>query len=250
MPGHLLDHPIISERYFFPRQQPIANPFVVTTPGGELHCYREAPHADAPTLLHFHGNGEVVDDWLADFSPSLIGAGFNVFFAEYRGYGGSTGRPALAGMLDDAVAIADATGVDPSKLFVYGRSVGSIYALHVASERPVAGLIIESGIADVFQRLAIRMEPAELGVGEGELNEAVAGALDHEAKMRGYAGPVLVLHARGDHLVPVDHATDLSAWAGERGRLVLFDQGDHNSIHYYNGGEILAAVAKFAGVGD
>lgn len=249
MADHVLDHPIISQRYFFPRMQPLDEPFVVDVGAAELHCYRHAPHADAPTLLHFHGNGEVVADWLADFAPALVAAGLNVCFSEYRGYGGSTGTPALVAMLDDALAVADALEVAPERVFVYGRSVGSIYALHVAANRPVAGLIVESGIADVLQRLAIRLDPDELGMSAAELERAVAEVLDHRAKLDAYAGPVVVLHTHADHLVPVDHARDLASWAGDRGKLVLYDRGDHNSIHYYNGDAILAEVAALTGVG-
>ncbi|MEM9458089.1 MAG: alpha/beta fold hydrolase [Myxococcota bacterium] len=246
---HLLDHPIIAQRYFFPRQRPIKDPFVVEVEGAALHCYRRSPHPGAPTLLHFHGNGEVVSDWLRDFAPELCSAGLNVCLAEYRGYGGSTGTPALVSMLDDAVKIADALGVDPSTLYVYGRSVGSIFALHVAAQRPVAGLVIESGIADVLRRLTLRVEPGELGVTRAQLEHAAAQVLDHEAKLRAHAGPVLVMHARADILVPVDNARTLAAWAGERGRLVVFERGDHNSIHYFNGREILAELLAFTGVG-
>ena len=38
-------------------------------------------------------------DYLPEFSGGLNRDGFNVLLAEYRGYGGSTGRPALAAML-------------------------------------------------------------------------------------------------------------------------------------------------------
>lgn len=248
MSGHVLDHPIIGARYFFPRMQPLDEPFVVDVGAAELHCYRHAPHPGAPTLLHFHGNGEVVADWLPEFAPALVAAGLNVCFAEYRGYGGSTGTPALVAMLDDAVAVADALGVEPERLFVYGRSVGSIYALHVAANRPVAGLVLESGIADVLQRLAIRLDPDELGLSAAQLRAAVAEVLDHEAKLAAYAGPVVVLHTLGDHLVPVDHARDLARWAGDRGKLVLYDRGDHNSIHYYNADAILAEVVALTDV--
>lgn len=243
----LLDHSVISERYFFPRREPLAEPFIVSAGGCELHCFRRSPHPGAPTLLHFHGNGEVVADWLGDFAPALLAAGLNVVFAEYRGYGGSTGTPVLGSMLDDAVAIADAINVAPDQLFVYGRSVGSIYALHVAAERQVAGLIIESGIAHVMQRLAIRLEPAELGASQAQLDAAVSALLDHRRKIQTYGGPALILHTLGDHLVPPDHARDLAAWAGARADLVLFDRGDHNSIHYYNGDQIVSRVQRFTG---
>ena len=80
------------------------------------------------------------------------------------------------------------------------------------------------------------------------MDDAVVDALDHRAKVQACAGPMLVLHAHGDHLVPPDHATDLAGWAGERAKLVMFDRGDHNTIHYYNGDEILTEVCRFTGV--
>lgn len=243
--SHLLDHELIGQRYFFPRRAPLSDPWVVDVDGASLHCHRAAAHPGAPTLLHFHGNGEIVGDWRGDFANALVAAGINVVLAEYRGYGASSGRPSLARMLDDAVAVADATGAPPSSLFVYGRSVGSIYALHVASQRPVGGLVIESGISDVLVRLLLRVEPSELGVTIDAMRDAAREIVDHRAKMTAYAGPVLVMHTRGDHIVPPSNAVDLAGWAGDRAELVLFERGDHNSIHAFNGAEILSRVTAF-----
>ena len=244
--AHLLDHPVVAERYFFPRRAAIADPFTVQVPGAELACYRAAPHAHAATVLPFHGNGEVVSDWVDDVAPALVDAGLNLVLAEYRGYGGSSGAPALATMLDDALAVARATGVDPSRLLVYGRSVGSIYALHVAAQLQTGALVLESGISDVLARLLIRLEPAELGTTAGELRRAATEACDHQAKLAEYRGRVLVLHTRGDDLVPPDNARELAAWAGPEAQLHLYDRGDHNSIWAYNGADILARVTDLA----
>ncbi len=197
-------------------------------------------------LLHFHGNGEVVGDWVDTFGDALLAAGLNVCFAEYRGYGNSSGWPALAGMLDDALAIADALEVPAGKLFVYGRSVGSLYALHVASQRPQVGLIVESGIADVMQRIALRVSPEEIGASEQEFKDAIEALFDHQAKVEACTSNVLVIHAENDHLVSVDHAKSLAAWAGEEGRLVTFERGDHNTIYAYNSQSILREVVQFA----
>jgi pimeloyl-ACP methyl ester carboxylesterase len=102
-------------------------------------------------------------------SPWLSRHGIGTLFGEYRGYGGS---PALVSMLDDALAIVDATGVPPARIVLYGRSVGSIYPLHAAAHRRVAGLIIESGIADVGEGLGVR--PEEIGSTRAELDAAVS----------------------------------------------------------------------------
>lgn len=239
----LLDHPVIAERYFFPRPDRVAEPCWVDVEGARLACYRTpSPPDDAAWLVHFHGNGEVAADWLDDFARPIERRGHAVLLAEYRGYGGSSGAPGLGSMLDDALACVDATGALPSRALVYGRSVGSIFALHAAAHRPLGGLVIESGIADVLERLAIRLTPRELGTDAAGLEAAVRAHLDHEAKLATYGGPVLVLHARRDHMVAPSHATRLAAWAGARAELQLFDRGDHNSIHAFNGPAILDAV--------
>ncbi|MCB9668076.1 MAG: alpha/beta hydrolase [Alphaproteobacteria bacterium] len=241
-----LDHPVISERYFFPRVQAPESPTWVDVPGARLACARyDGPSAEAPVLLHFHGNGEVVADW-ADLAPGLVAAGFAPFFAEYRGYGGSTGRPMLDTQLDDALAIADAVGVPFERMVVYGRSVGSLYALHVAANRPVRALVLESGIADVGQRLLLRLQPGELGVSPDVFDAALEERFDHQAKIAATRCPVHVIHTVHDHMVDIEHARTLAHWAGERAELLELDLGDHNTIFAYNAPRILAEVAKLA----
>jgi hypothetical protein len=138
----------------------------------------------------------------------------------------------------------------PGRLVVFGRSVGSLFALEAVARHPdVAGLILESAIADPLERLSLRVEPRELGVSRAAFEAAVAARLDHRARMGAYRGPVLVLHARHDGLVDVSHAERLASWAGGPARLLVFDEGDHNSILAANADAYLEAVAEFlAGV--
>lgn len=241
----LLDHPVLSQRYFFPRADRPRTPWIVETGGERLACIRFAKHGKR-TVLHFHGNGEVASDWEGDFSGALDAAGIDLVLAEYRGYGGSTGTPMLETMLDDALAIADASGVRPEDLVVYGRSVGSLYALHVAASRPVKALVLESGIADVFERLALRVSAGDLGVSDETFRAAVAAAFDHEAKIARTKCPVLVLHTENDGMVEAHHARASAQWAGARGELVLFENGNHNTIHAFNGPDILRRVVAYA----
>lgn len=240
----VLDHPVLASRYFFPRRdRPTSGePWSVAVPGAELAGARVGRHG-ARAVLHFHGNGEVVADWVkGDFASALDAAGVDAFFAEYRGYGGSTGRPAMATMLDDALATIDATGRAPEDVVVYGRSVGSLFALHVAAHRPVRALVLESGIAEVHERLALRLRPEELGVSDETLRAALAARFDHRAKMVATRCPVLVLHTLHDGMVGREHADRLAEWAGPRGELVVFPNGDHNSIHAFNGDAIVRRV--------
>ena len=237
----ILDHPIIAQRYFFPRPVTFSDPVFVATSEAKLGCWRSAPPSDRPVVVYFHGNGEVVSDWINILPQLCEPAGYDVFLAEYRGYGMSTGQPALHSMLEDVEFIAQAVGVPPSQVIVFGRSVGSIYALEWISRFPdTRGLIIESGIHDVWQRLRLRMKPEELGCTEVELRAALNEYINHQAKLSGYHGPSLFMHAEGDQLVTIEHAQANLA-AARCGRLERFPRGGHNDI-------LMANITKYTHV--
>ncbi len=229
---NLLDHRIISERYFFPRRQPPSpsHRVDIDVEGARLACAEWDNGADI-TLVHFHGNGEVVHDWEDVFPGMAKRLGVNLFLAEYRGYGGSSGVPLMGTMLDDVAAISSHVGDD---VVVFGRSVGSIYAIEFAHAFDVRGLVLESGIADVHQRIALRASADEFGVSDQEFLQAFEARLNHRKKLSEIAAPLLILHTENDHLVGVEHAHENAESAGGPVTKVIFDRGDHNSIFAYN----------------
>ena len=202
---------------------------MVDTPAGPLACWRSSPPGERPVLVHFHGNGELVEHWIPGFSEFIDACGFDVFLAEYRGYGASAGRPHLGAMLEDVGLIANALGVPPEQTVVFGRSVGSIFAMEWVRRFPEsAGLIIESGIHDVYQRLALRIAPHEIDL--PKLKAELERRVNHSAVLSNYRGPSLFLHAEHDQLVTIDHAERNHAAATGPARLVRLPYGDHNSI--------------------
>jgi pimeloyl-ACP methyl ester carboxylesterase len=243
----VLDHPLVSSRYFFPRPDAPADVVWFEVDGAKLACAAHRPHGgDAPLVVHFHGNGEVVADYVPDVADAFAAAGLDTLFVEYRGYGASTGSPSLVGMLGDVPAVLDQLDVPLGRVIIYGRSVGSIYAIEAAHRRPaLGGLVIESGIADPLERVLLRIEPAELGVEPAVIAREAALHLDHQAKLRGYPGPVLVIHAASDDLVDPSHAARNAAWA-PRSELIVLPRGDHNTILSYNLPAIVAAVSRLA----
>jgi pimeloyl-ACP methyl ester carboxylesterase len=231
----ILDHPLISGRYFFPRREPLRDAFMVESGDLQLACYRHDPHPGAKTVVYFHGNGEVVAECVELLANPFETLGLNSFFAEYRGYGFSTGLPTLGGMLEDVPRMIQALGVPEEELILFGRSVGSIYAIHALTHFPnVAGLIIESGIADPLERLLLRVRPEEMEVTLEELEAEVQKKLNHRRILENFTRPAMFLHSRYDGLVEVDNAARLHAWAGGRKSLTVFDRGDHNSILFVN----------------
>lgn len=91
-------------------------------------------------VLYFGGNAENVADNIDDFR-SLF-AGRTVYLVNYRGYGGSSGRPEEEGLYSDALLAYDYFSKKHAALSVMGRSVGSGVATYVASQRKVEKLIL------------------------------------------------------------------------------------------------------------
>lgn len=241
----LFDHPLVSERYFFPRPDAPRDLVRVPVDGAVLACAAHDAGPGAPLLVHFHGNGETVADYVPQTAEAFAAAGVSTFFVEYRGYGASTGVPALVTMLDDVAAVLATLDTPRDRIFVYGRSIGSIYAIEAAYRHPwLAGLVIESGIAVPLERVLLRVRPHDLGVSREELEEEARRHLDHQTKLAGYPGPVLVLHTAHDGIVDVTHAESNARWA-KRSELVIYPRGDHNSILAVNGEAIVAATRRF-----
>lgn len=224
---------------------------IVRFPVGEentwLHCWRSAPASLKPVLVLFHGNGETAADWTS-MSGELADLGVDLFLVEYRGYGASEGgSPRMADMLDDIYPIFDAVGVDASQMIVYGRSVGSIFATEFVDRFPeTRGLILESGVHDVYERLALRVSAEELGISEEAYRDAVDSAMNIGSKLRRYEGPLLVLHTEADDLVHVEHAHGNLAMAGSHDKMgVFFEKGGHNSLLAENHAQVFEELESF-----
>lgn len=243
----LLDHPLVSQRYFYPRAAAIPQPlYIKAADGSQLACYYQKVATDSKTVVYFHGNGEVVADYLPEFSDWLTGAGYNVLLAEYRGYGMSTGQPTLVSMLNDVEAMLNHLAMSDSRVVLFGRSIGSLYAVHGVSRRPnIAALIIESGVAAISERFFMRVEPAELGRTRAEITNELHQHFDYAAKLKDFQGRTLILHTRHDELLPVRHAELLYAAAPQPKQLQIFERGGHNDIFYWNRQAYMQTVESF-----
>ncbi len=259
----LYDHPQISQTYFFPQPSgPLpktadAQPVPLgLSDGTRIGGYWSRPLPKVPTILYLHGNGECIEHQLEHWPQWAREAGANIFFVDYPGYATSDGDANLTGCCLAATAaydyLCDQSVNDVPGVIVAGRSVGTIFALDCAARAAAAtstrlwGLMLESGIADVRQRLAIRVPYEQWGLDRAGVERQLARDFDHQAKLRQLTCPVLILHTRDDGLVPCTNSEQLADWAGSALlRLVLFDVGDHNSIQLFNAREYRQQLREF-----
>jgi hypothetical protein len=107
---------------------------------GERILVSTHPNSGPDAVIYFGGNAEDVSlslPTLAEAFPER-----SIFAMNYRGYGGSTGKPSETALIADALALFDRVHTDHPKIIVIGRSLGSGVAVHIASERPVERLIL------------------------------------------------------------------------------------------------------------
>src|SRR3989442_4294082 len=171
------------------------------------------PPQPSPALLWFYGNGETVAAiWpiVRAFQP----AGTAVLVLDYPGYGGSGGRApesALYAAADAAyAALATRPDVDPPRIYVYGRSLGSAPPTYTPPHRPVAGLILESPFTN-----AAAMAKHHYGLLPRFLLHL---SLDNIANVRRVHCPILLFHGDADRLVPTAMGMAVAAAAAEIGR--------------------------------
>ena len=157
-----------------------------------------AREADAPVMLYFHGNAGTREDRL-EILQGMMSAGISVFIFDYRGYGGSSGRPSEAGLILDGEAAFDWLDgkTNGGPIFLLGHSLGGAVAAQTALTRKSAGLILESAFTSVPE-----MARRTLPLPQVLLRMLVKTRFDNRAALRQYKGPLLILHGDMDEVVP------------------------------------------------
>jgi pimeloyl-ACP methyl ester carboxylesterase len=142
---------------YFPQADhaPLAQNFWLQA--GEVRVQVSAHLPDAPdAVLYFGGNAEDVSGSLPDLVQAFPGQA--IYLMHYRGYGASQGKPSEAALVDDALKLYDLVRQRHAKVVVVGRSLGSGVAIHLASERQVARLVLVTPFHSVLE-LAMQKFP-------------------------------------------------------------------------------------------
>ena len=106
---------------------PEAEEVVLDTADGErVIVWHVPPRGDKPVVLYFHGNGGSLRGRVDRFRD-LTADGSGLVALSYRGYGGSSGAPSEAGLVNDGlVAYAFARARYPAeRIVLWGESLGS-----------------------------------------------------------------------------------------------------------------------------
>jgi pimeloyl-ACP methyl ester carboxylesterase len=227
--------PIASTKHLPARAVPLD---IVAEDGAHLRGWLARGTADpAPAVIFFGGNAEEASWILAE--PRWPRE-WTIVAVNYRGYGASDGKPGERALTADGVAIHDAVvqraDVDATRIVLFGRSLGTAVAVHVAAMRPVAGVVL----ASPFDSLAAvgRQHYPWLPVALLLRHRFDAASLATRNTM-----PLLAIVGDADSIVaPARSRALFDAWAGPKTWQAIHG-ADHNDLGSFD--EFWNGVARF-----
>ena len=233
--GHLPDHLIL-----FPTKAPIdageAARKMVPFQNGELEVwtaksYRAKQQAGADIyVLRFYGNADRADRWVAAEAEEWNGRAVEIWGMNYPGFGRSTGPARLSRIGPAAIAAFDELKRHAAgrPIVLYGASLGSAAALHVARQRPVAGLILHNPLP-LRQMILRRFGWWNLWLLAGPIALQIPRELDSISNAKAIQTPAIFLLAEKDEIVPPRyHRLVVDAYAGQK-RVVTLRDAYHNT---------------------
>jgi len=204
------------------RHPAVADLWLTAADGTRVHAWylKSGPQL----VLYFGGNAEEVSWMIEAVLAEAPGASW--LLMDYRGYGQSAGSPSEKALVADALALYDHAvklpGVDPKRIYAFGRSLGGGVAVALAAKRPLAGLVLVTpfdSLAAVAKRYYWYLP----------VDWMLKHRFDSIALAPQLKTPLLCLIAERDEVIPAAHGERLcEAWGGPKKKIVLAAAG-HNT---------------------
>lgn len=179
-----------------------------------------------PTLVFFHGNGQAYQFWVNKMMV-YQSQGYGVYFTDYRGYGGVSGKPSEQGIYQDARAHLKELfdrGISPDEVVYYGESLGTGVATQMATEFPPKAIVYESAYPATSEIAKGRywMFPVDF------LMKDQFRSIDKIDRLN---MPKIFIHGKKDFVIPIRYGRELFDAAPEPKEWIQMDNSGHNDLY-------------------
>ena len=184
---------------------------------------RSSTHPSAGQMLIFHGNGGCAFQCSHYADVIQQNGAFDVFMAEYPGYGDRPGKPTQQSIEESALNAFDALDLH-RPTYIIGESLGTGVACYVAGHysNDVTGVIL---LAPYTSLVDVARTHTVMPIGLFLRDRYPA-----EQYLRHYRGPTAMLVAEGDTVVPAKLGKQLyENYTGPK-RLWVFPGGNHGTV--------------------
>ena len=174
-------------------------------------------------VLRFYGNADRAERWVAADAEMWNERAVEIWGMNYPGFGGSTGSARLKRVAPAAMTAFDALRHEAGErpIVIFGASIGTAPALHIAAQQRVAGLILHN--PPPLRQLVLSHGWWNLWLLAGPVAAQIPSELDSIANARAVHVPAIFLLAEEDEIVAsrFQHLV-VDAYAGEKRVLYLY----------------------------
>ena len=191
-----------------------------------LGWYHEKNLKDYKTLIFFHGNAGSLENRihkLNHFKEMKI----NFLIIAWRGFSGNDGKPTEQGLYLDGSSAIDwlkKKGIDEKSLILYGESLGTGVATHLAQKKSYAGVILETPFTSMI-------DAAKTFYPYIPVNLLLKDKFENYKKIKNINSPILVMHGEADQIVPFSMGKKIYEIANEP-KYSYFTKYDNHMMEY------------------
>ncbi len=190
-----------------------------------IHFKTENPKG---IVLYFHGNAGAIDKWgyaASDFTSR----NYEVIMQDFRSYGKSTGTLSEENMNADALMIYNKLieKYSPSKIIIFGRSLGSGVTCELATKVDSKLVILETPYSSIDA-------VAKQGFFFLPVSRLLKFHFYNDQKIKKLKAPVHIIHGTKDELIPYAQAARLTEIYGDQSILTTIEGGGHNNLSSFD----------------
>jgi fermentation-respiration switch protein FrsA (DUF1100 family) len=198
---------------------------ILTTDGETLNALVfKTRQTSRGLILYLHGNADNLQRW-GEYAVDFTSLGYDVLMFDYRGYGKSTGTPTESNLYQDAhvVLIWAQENVPFQHLVVYGRSLGSAIATHLAKEVKPELLILETPFDELSGAMSSAVKPLLYFF-------PLRYRFPNSEFLSGVSCKKVIIHGTNDWVVPLSSALKLKPLLKGDDEFVIIDGGGHRNL--------------------
>ena len=175
-------------------------------------------------IFYLHGNADNLSRW-GNYAVDFTSIGYDVFMLDYRGYGKSEGHPGEELLYQDATFTLNwvFTNLPHDRLIIYGRSLGSAVASHLAEQIEPDLLILETPFAEFKDVIYWLIRPA-FYLFPIDIHFSNARSLPK------VTCPKVIFHGTRDWIVPLTSAEALAAYLGPKDNFIIIEGAGHKNL--------------------
>jgi fermentation-respiration switch protein FrsA (DUF1100 family) len=209
---------------------PYEEVYMNTSDDEKLNGYFFSSPSDK-VILYLHGNAQNISAWYEAGVEIRKKIDVNVLIADYRGYGKSTGKPSLEGVVEDALAMYDyliQRGFKEENISLYGRSLGGGIALELANRKKVKSVTLVSAFTSLLDMAREHYPLIPANVIRNDF-------LNSRELIKKLTCPIFIVQGDKDSIVMPSHAFNLYEAAPEPKKILILKGAGHNDLlPFYN----------------